>query len=535
MKHNKEHIDEIFREKLGDDRHYAIPEDYLTDLNKKLEARKNNRRKGLIFLSLIFLGLLSSVAGIWYYSGSNMTTKTDITNNDLPSVESVQKNEENDSNSDKTTVEIINDSSKSNFSTEGMVSDQIDKPVSDEYTYTQNFPNSSETNKEETEQSALAHTISQKNSGNKKHEDSSINESEEVNRKRSKQNNSNNLNTQGDVNFEKHKISSEIPIRSETLDSDNEKTKEDIDATTDHDVNQHSDSEKTDATEEKIVDINDTDTLIVEQKSDIDSVDSMSPAVDSITTVEINSDDQKPRKFWIDVNAHAGADLIQPKLFGTTPEETDIFNSAHNSKLVSNFGLTANFNFRNLFSGIGFSVYNFKDEIYHGEYDVNTTTYDTVLTVFNDSIVYDSLNNPIDTVTYSTYDTTTYDVTDSSWVNYDQFNRYSIFAIPISFGYTFTLNHWKIRPMLNAIFEFRRKQSVGTYPIYNGSTVLEQLQAVKFGMSLSFATQFQRDFQDWYVYFRPAYRYRITNVAENGSYYIKHHAFQAHLGVGYTF
>ena len=60
MKHNENNMDQLFKDKLGQDRHFEISEAFTADLEKRLAARGSGKsRKGLwIFSSVVLVALL---------------------------------------------------------------------------------------------------------------------------------------------------------------------------------------------------------------------------------------------------------------------------------------------------------------------------------------------------------------------------------------------------------------------------------------------------------------------------------------------
>jgi hypothetical protein len=575
-------IDKLFSDKLASDRHYQIPEAFTNDLNNRMAERKgNSSRKGLwIFSSLLLIAIISSI--LFYpiadggeSSSQNLADNTSSfedslgVNTEMTQISPEDENGHNQITQEKNSpTELINDNLDTDYSSTNNIggSNQTTSNTSNSHLDKTNDLSSS-TNFSSTQDESI--DLKRKNTGNGtktsdnvdlsngSKEKDSANSNDSYDSSSNSDNSSNNTGTKDGIS----KINSQDGNSSTNNDSESNSTQnnktnleENQDSANNEDQGNKLDgSTSIDSTitnhEEEITLESSSDTtdrgedLVQNQESETDSTQNPEAndlaEIDSLTSitpeVEINSD-PKPKKFNFELQAYGGADLVSANFISALQEDQDAYNSVNLRKLSAIYGIGANMNFNRMFAGIGVSLYKFSDEVNFTSYDYSSSTIDSVTTTFVlDSVAYDTNGFPVDSFYITQYDTTTYTINDSSLVNNNTINTYKILSIPVSFGYSFELNKWAIRPRVSAIFELTRQSIVGNYPISTNNNTLEQLQSLKFGMSLGLELQVQRNFGNFYAFARPGYRMRLNSTAGNGSSSIKHNAFSAVLGFGYYF
>ena len=279
-----------------------------------------------------------------------------------------------------------------------------------------------------------------------------------------------------------------------------------------------------------------SDSLKVKDEITLIDSTSMNELVDSAVVAEINKDKKKGNDWTIDAQLFGGIDFIKSKFTSLTPEAINNFDSNKIRQLSGHFGLAGNINYKNISLGLGASFYKVSDEAEYSFYNYTTTSLDSTQIAFFYTPVYDSIGVQIDSLLDSTTTIFNYTVQDSSITSSQVINTYKIFAIPLSFGYTFNISSWAIKPRLSGIFEFSRQTVVGNYPLLGaGNSGLDQLQGLKFGFSLGLDVEIRKYFGQFYALARPGYRLKLTNTAFNGSSGIKHNSFNAVVGIGFHF
>jgi hypothetical protein len=575
-------MDQLFKDKLGQDRHYEIPAAYTADLDKRLAARGSGKsRKGLwIFSSVVLIALLSFTA--IYFATDSTNSSNEVVNNDS------QDNGQTTTSSDITTSESSNEQNGSSSYNSDQLAEAVDNTSSNldgEESNTSTSANGtssslsssgsgSSTFSGSTSGSTSSGNSSSKNGGNSHSGGSSGSNTSGTSGSTSgtpvgttsgesgtnpvisgtRNTEGNTGDNSGDSSDNSTEDSSKgegtISDKGTSTDHGNNTTGVETD---DSSGNQSGDNGKdqtvitplTDGKED-LVNATEKDSSDISQREEdnlnnADSTD-ISENVEADSTainqpeVEINND-PKPKKVIFELYGFGGIDLTQAKLTAADPESGNTFNQNQLSKITGQYGLGMNMNFNRFYAGIGLSMNSYKDEVYYDSWDYNTTFTDSVVFTTVDSIVYDSTMMPIDTITYTIpFDTLQIANTDSTSTSNLATNTYKILAIPVSFGYTFGYKDWAFRPRLSAIFELNRQSIIANYPMSANNNTLEQLNSLQFGMSMAFDFQIQRNFGNLHVYLRPGYRFRLTNMAEsNSGSSIRHNSFQTVVGLGYYF
>jgi hypothetical protein len=149
-----------------------------------------------------------------------------------------------------------------------------------------------------------------------------------------------------------------------------------------------------------------------------------------------------------------------------------------------------------------------------------------------DSILYDSIGDPFDTISIVTFDTT--QINTYTQENITGQNTYSKLSIPLSFGYRFTHKSWMFIPQVGLNIEFELNRNNRSYP----NTFLSEMESVPpRRVSMSYMIQFEvrKEFSNWFVYASPFYRNSITNVVESTNMNRKYGSIGSVFGLGVKF
>ncbi len=203
-----------------------------------------------------------------------------------------------------------------------------------------------------------------------------------------------------------------------------------------------------------------------------------------------------------------------------------------NDEVSPNFGINFNFVRKRIVLGTGVEYFHFDEEIEHVEVQINTT--DTViLTGYEWVYTYDSLGVPIDSNYVSVYDTTkNVNKTDKS---FEIEQRYSWIAIPIQIGYRFFIGqNWSITPSVggNIALGFRRKTY--QYPSHDYNQ-LEEYQSVKWMLSLQGTVEVRRKIKNWHLFFKTGYYFGLTPYIKSNLLQRKYSHVNGVIGIGYSF
>lgn len=554
-------MEQLFKDKLGQDRYYEISEAFTSDLEKRLAARGSGKsRKGLwIFSSIVLLALLSFTA-IYFSSDSSQSTNELVSNNSeteqsVSTSENTSSENTNELNSNQSyntikAIESVEGGSSVNYNNGGLNSSS-NSSSGGSSSYSENNTNSDFSTKLNSTKSSSSTSTgnsgsytggsnsSVKMSGTKTNGSLTGNDTSETGN--TFENNNNRVehsdnNSSDEFEESSSELTSVNENSNENKNQDNQQTitpLNDTDGKEDEVNDLPSDSieniqrdEDLDLQANNEVETDSSDTADLEE---VDSTENLEP------DIEINND-PIPKKVIYEIFGFGGIDLTKAKMMAANAESGDTFNQNQVSKITGQYGLGLNMNFNRFYAGIGVSMNSYKDEVYYDSWNYNTTYTDSILFTTIDSIVYDSSQVPIDTISYTiAYDTLQIATTDSTSISNLASNTYKILAIPLSFGYTFEYKNWAFRPRLSAIFELNRQSIVANYPMSANGNAIEQFSSLKFGMSMAFDFQIQHNFGNFHVFLRPGYRLRLTNMAESTGSGIKHHSFQTVGGLGYYF
>ena len=235
----------------------------------------------------------------------------------------------------------------------------------------------------------------------------------------------------------------------------------------------------------------------------------------------------KSKKSRFEIQAFGGFMMVRPKIespFDTYPE---LLKSKETALTTPNFGFALNVYLRDLCLSSGAEYYHWGEKSAFTETQTsNETTFD-VNTYYQ--YVLDSNGQVIDSIPYTQIDTNTISVTSTK--DYNIINTYSQFSIPLKFGYAFGKNKWKFIPRVGLNFEFAMARRTGIYVDQNGNNPFEVTQR-NFGMSYVLSTELRRDFGNCHVFVNPYFRNNINFLIESPEMNRKYGGFGTTFGIG---
>lgn len=202
------------------------------------------------------------------------------------------------------------------------------------------------------------------------------------------------------------------------------------------------------------------------------------------------------------------------------------------SILAPSFGIQGNLSYKKLTFGTGLSYaqagekytfetmkYTFKDSTY-SEHII-----DTVL-AFDDSL---GIWVPVihDTTLYYTYQYKQ----DSTLERTSFKNQYSWISIPIYFGYRFELGKYELIPRIGAQFNFGIAKNKGHFPNADFTGIIAY-QAVKFNVSYLIQLEARRNFGRWHLFINPYFKSMINPAISGDLIRRRYSSWGIQFGVG---
>ena len=237
------------------------------------------------------------------------------------------------------------------------------------------------------------------------------------------------------------------------------------------------------------------------------------------------ADNEKKSRF--EMQAFGGFMMVRPKIespFSTYPE---LLKSKETSLTTPNFGFALNVYLKDLCLGTGAEYYHWGEKSAFTETKTSTETTFDVTTTYQ--YIYDSMNQIIDSIPFTQIDTN--NTTTTSTKDYNVNNTYSQFSIPLKVGYAFGKNKWKFIPRVGINFEFAIAKRSGVYVDKNGNNPFEVIQR-NYGMSYVLSTELRHDFGNWHLFVNPYYRNNINFLIQSPEMNRKYGGFGATFGVG---
>lgn len=578
-------IDKIFQENLGETREFDVPQNFVDDMNVKLNASKKDERskkRAVIWLSAILILLCSTAYLTGWFSPEQKSSESTIVNNEEQkntqtnsnTEESQQSNSNNNSattavNLDESTTLNENQNPELKQSIQLSSNDEIQlvdqsKKVREQKVNDQSYKKLIQNQNDLAEDERKQVSVNQKDDklltqSSEKDQKDQIDQKDDVVAKEDEaqknlQDEKDHANQKDQQAVDKEK-SDQLDENQKLAidDKQDDKIEQDkLDAQDNEKIEKTSTIEESDLLTEKadtattVADASLKEDVKEDVKTESDTALVQNELLDSTASDQLNNKEELApeneiiksetnRKIQFNIQTYGGLDVIQTKMIAANPELASSFDENKLRRLSGLYGAEFGIEINNFYAGLGLQLYSNKDGANYDSFQFNTTFVDSIQTISTDSIFLDTNTSLMDTITTITFDTIQVASIDTAVTNSQVLNQYKIIAIPLTFGYTFTLNTWQFRPQLSAIFELTRQISTGSYPLFDGSPNLQQISAIKFGMSLGIQLQVQKHFGKFYGYLSPGYRLKLTNSAFQNGIAVKHNAFQLMFGVGYRF
>ena len=115
-----------------------------------------------------------------------------------------------------------------------------------------------------------------------------------------------------------------------------------------------------------------------------------------------------------------------------------------------------------------------------------------------------------------------------------QFNKHQLYTIPLSLGYTKSINRWKAEVQGTTLLSYRTFS--GIQLDLNGlpsSSLSYHQSSLKVGMRIAFGISYALG-EKWNLHFQPTYQYYWTSFVDNeAGYSLNYHLYGLQLGLGY--
>ncbi len=211
-----------------------------------------------------------------------------------------------------------------------------------------------------------------------------------------------------------------------------------------------------------------------------------------------------------------GSELALYNQSGTTPSYTI---GGRVTIWYNNFSLSSGVDFlsmkeENLFEFEGI-------ETYDSSYVSNVDT----------TVIYDSLQ-PIDTTYTYYYDTAT--VTDTTVSRIPVNQQYTWLQIPLQFGYQFRLNKWAFIPRAGINLAIGVRQTEKNYPNETFDKLQSYNPSTRVLLNLNGSLEVRRKFGNWHIFARGDYQTGMRPVLTGDYFDRKYSGFRINLGIGLT-
>ena len=241
---------------------------------------------------------------------------------------------------------------------------------------------------------------------------------------------------------------------------------------------------------------------------------------------------ESKKKLNYEVQLYAGVGFDQAKINNTISDEyATQLNLQSENEISPLIGASFKVIYKDLVFGSGLAFSQHRED---NDFKLKTTiTTDSVYFAYYDYVyIYDSLNNPYDSVQVAFYDTT--QVSKEELNEYEIEQNYSWLQIPIHFGYRFQLNKWAITPSVGINFAIGIRNKSMRYPDQNFEQ-FEQFSAMKWHMNIQGNLEVRRTINQWHIFARGSYNYGITPVLKSSLFHRKYNGINGAIGLGYSF
>ena len=161
------------------------------------------------------------------------------------------------------------------------------------------------------------------------------------------------------------------------------------------------------------------------------------------------------------------------------------------------------------------------------------TSYDsTYITNVDTMVVFDSTNQSWDTTYTYDYDSTT--VTDTTISTVPVSQQYSWIQIPLQVGYKFQFNKWAIIPRAGVNLAFGIRQQNKAYPNAAFDGLQTYTPTAKVLMNLSGSLEVRREINNWHIFARGDYQSGMRPILTGDYFDRRYNGFRINFGIGLT-
>lgn len=280
----------------------------------------------------------------------------------------------------------------------------------------------------------------------------------------------------------------------------------------------------------------DTTTAVTSNETKQDSTLAVNPADSTSTpdeTAETSPEETNKKKGgngnnWraeIELFGGLGANMIHDS---KTSQTTDQMKN-QSSIFAPSFGVNGHASYKQFTFGTGLSYSQTGEKYALEKYKYSTKDSTTA------EIIHDSIPVLVDTViVWIPHDTTIYHTVqyqDSALEKSSIKNRYSWFSIPLYLGYRFELGQYELIPRIGAQFNFGIGKNTGSFPgLDTVGTV--KYPAVKFNVSYLIQLEARRNFDHWYVFVNPYFKSMINPAVSGDVIRRRYSSWGIQFGIG---
>lgn len=203
---------------------------------------------------------------------------------------------------------------------------------------------------------------------------------------------------------------------------------------------------------------------------------------------------------------------------GQTFSQTNVSGSDYvleeNPLFTPSFGFNINASWKNINIGTGVEYFQIGEDYALSSNSVIENDTVEVVGYDYDTIVFNEQTQTFDTVYVPVYDSVTYYDTITTTNNW--LNSYSWLSIPLNLGYRFKVGKWAVIPRAGVTFNFGMRNSKGQYPNSMGSDVLT-VDPVVFNLDYLLQLEIRRSIGKAEIYVSPNYRGNATPVTSGSS------------------
>ncbi len=554
MKEEKNHIDKLFQEKLGE-RSFEVPSAFLADMEAKLDATNTRGGGWITFFTVVFFGALMATSYALITNdelSSLLTGKLSIAKNIAgDNLQATSKEQDKNISVNKNSVSTNNNETIDNVINNSNEQDgsDVEPTTGNESNKSANKPNTNEQNglssdfkngTQKTSQSAqpaVSEFFNQANSAKGKvgAEKTSFAKPQQSKNKTSTKTSQTSENGVIDLLPAKAGQESSNPAQAKNNGVQNliqtKKNKASEQFANSKDANSYAIDLFEDTTKRAKRNIRDS---VVIRDSIV-----FRDSVVIRDSVVLKYQKDPTRKFKLEAQVYGGFMRVQPKIESPFATYKTALESEETKILSPDFGFQLNAYYKKWTLGTGLKYYQFGEKTNYSTLKVSSmvdSVFTSITFIYLDSAgdtIIPTPNNPAFDTIVNVFIDTSY-IYDSVSNNKQWQNSYSRFVIPLNFGYRFDYKNWALIPRVGLNFEFSTTKQRGLYVDALKEEFIE-LEQRNFGMSYQLSLELRRSFGNWHAFINPYYRNNFGYVINTPDLKRRYGGFGATFGVGLEF